>query len=309
MKQKQAGFGVVSIAITLVFIMTMGLWYAKAEQQRRLMSEVQPFVEQVAFIKDAINAYQLDKLNAGVALSSRSLFPARWSDLEGDYVTRCAAADHAKGYCKPIYQTPWGENMTLSIKSLHSPYYAAKITIPLPQKAPLTERQRQAHMAGLATFAEATFDNSSNTITLLIHKLSDEVKHELLLSRTGDKTLLGDWDVGGSFAITNARDVTVRNVNGTQRRLGAGVVNTLIAVDAQHISKHSCPQGLQPDITLSIKSLASEHLAISNLGQVKAWFEPRSRDWIVHLDYHATIEGENTLVHDGELNVTQICKV
>ena len=77
-----------------------------------------------------------------------------------------------------------------------------------------------------------------------------------------------------------------------------------IAEDGQHIDKHICPEGLQPELELSVKGIL-EVVSVDELNNAKAWYETKSDYFVVHLDYQA-IAGP---AHAGELNVFHVCNV
>lgn len=77
--------------------------------------------------------------------------------------------------------------------------------------------------------------------------------YEGLVKRSGDdSTLLGDWDVGGQRSITNTRDVTIRNANGTQKLVSRGLSNVFTLQHGDFLQKPNCPPGLTPSINLAL---------------------------------------------------------
>ncbi len=315
----QKGMGMAGLIGTLIafafvsyFIMQMGVEAKKAT----IYNNSKNFYEQLDVIKEALLAYQSDKIAQGELTTNT--FPIGFSDLIGDYLPDCSTVDYQAGKCRPANYTPWGTQIDLTRQTQYipakgwTPYNRIIITLP-----PVTEAfkfEHDVHVATLLKLPFAKFDDTANTITWEVRRVGEELQHDGLVRRSGDNsTLTGDWDVGGDFAITNAKDVTVRNSDGSQRRLGAGIVRVSTATHDTRIKKHSCPSGLSPRISTAVKSIFSGTEGGDNqtqsISEIRSYFTESGSYWKVGLDYYANIGTKQVLKHDGEIEVSQLCSI
>ena len=313
--QNQQGFGMTSLIGTLIAfgfvsygIMQMGI----EAQKTTIYLKSKNFYEQLDVIKEVLLAYQVDHIAAGEV--DPNIFAPNWAALTPDYLPACSTTDNQNGKCRKAEQTLWGTTMTLERVTL--PLSTGwrglnQLTIPLPPVTEAFKFEHDVHVATLLKLPFAHFDESANTITWQVRQVGEELQHDGLVRRTGDNTtLLGDWDVGGTFAITNASDVTVRNSDGSQRSLAAGPTY-LVAKHDERINKHKCPTGLTPEIITGPKGLFNETnvpVAFNNVGAQRSYTVPSSTYWTIKLDYYANIQGTTQILHDGEINVVLVCQ-
>ena len=312
--QNQQGFGMTSLIGTLIVfgfvsygIMQMGI----EAQKTTIYLKSKNFYEQLDVIKETLLAYQVDHIAAGEV--DPNIFAPNWAALTPDYLPACSTTDNQNGECRKAEQTLWGTTMTLERVTL--PLSTGwrglnQLTIPLPPVTEAFKFEHDVHVATLLKLPFSHFDESANTITWQVRQVGEELQHDGLVRRTGDNsTLLGDWDVGGNFAITNARDVTVRNSDGSQRSLTVGIP-IIIAKHDERIDKPACPSGLTPSLTTSLKSFYNEtnpRFSFSNLGALRSYAIESSTYWTIKLDYWADVQGVNTQLHDGEIKVELRC--
>lgn len=311
----QQGLGMTSLIGTLIafgfvsyFIMQMGIEAKKTT----IYLKSKNFYEQLDVIKEALLAHQVDHIAAGEI--DPDIFANGWGDLTPDYLPECSTADNQNGKCRKAEQTLWGTTMTLEQLNLPTPTGIRgmnQLTIPLPPVTEAFKFEHDVHVAMLLKLPFAHFNESANTITWQVRQVGEELQHDGLVRRTGDNsTLLGDWDVGGNFAITNVRDVTVRNSDGSQRSLAAGPTY-LVAKHNERINKHKCPTGLNPEIITGPKGLFNESnamIAFNSIGAQRSYAMSSSTYWTVKLDYYTDIQGSPQLLHDGEINVVLVCQ-
>jgi len=306
--QNQKGFGVASLIGTLIAfgfvsygIMQMGI----EAQKTTIYLKSKNFYEQLDVIKEALLAYQVDHIAAGEI--DPNIFAPNWAALTPDYLPACPTTDNQNGKCRKAEHTLWGTTMTL--KQVNLPTSTGirgmnQLTIPLPPVTEAFKFEHDVHVAMLLKLPFAHFNKPANTITWQVRQVGEELQHDGLVRRTGDNsTLIGDWDVGGDFAITNTRDVTVRNSDGSQRSLTVGIPS-VIAKHNERIDKPACPSGLSPSITTSIKGFFNETnvpIAFNNIGALRSYATENSTYWTIKLDYWADVQGVKTLLHDGEV--------
>ncbi|MBD1574737.1 hypothetical protein HC725_15900 [Vibrio sp. S17_S38] len=129
-----------------------------------------------------------------------------------------------------------------------------------------------------------------------------------VVKRSGqDSTLIGNWDVGGNYAITNAKDFRIRNTNGTQRSLAVGVVDSFTIKSGKNITKPQCASGLTADVVTTPKFLelpagTYEHAPV---GVVKSTY---STYWNLTLKYkYKNSSGNWVNGTNGTITVQTVC--
>jgi len=313
--QRQQGLGMVSMLGVLIafgfisyFIMQMGVETKKAT----IYAKSKNFYSQLDVIKEALLAYQIDKITQGNV--DPIIFAPNWAALVPHYLPNCSTANSNDGKCRKAEHTLWGATMELTRVTLPLPTGFRglnQIVIPLPPMTAAFKFEHDVHVATLLKLPFAHYDSAANTVTWQVRQVGEELQHNGLVRRSGDNSkLTGDWDVGGNFAITNAKDVMVRNSDGSQRSLSVGIP-PVIAKHGQRIDKPACPTGLKPTITTSIKGVFNEttsDIAFTNVGSQRSYTVNRRGYWIVMLDYWAEVQNMTTLLHDGEVNVQLTCQ-
>lgn len=313
-KNQQGFIGVLSFLICLSFLSLLFLEFATAKTREQKLSQAAPFYDQMKHTIQQINAYQMDRVGRGLAtVNSLDIFPHAWSLLEPNYLPRCNHNDEKNGICLPSRKTPWGTEM--QIKLAYSGWLPQMtITIPMQPKNDMFALERDAYIGALGKLPGARMDESQNAVLLVISRLDNAIQHDGLVKRSGNNsTLTGDWDVGGQKSIVNAKDVTIRNSDGSQRSLSAGIIDSLVAKNGQRIPKPKCPNHLKPKIQVSLKSTLpdrnypADQQWFDTLHQV-ADYETQSNHWVVGLSYWAKLKsGDWIKKHDGEINVQLFC--
>lgn len=317
--KRQRGFANIVIMIVGLSVLTMLIMHWQQRSKiMRIQAQVTPFYQNLEYITKQINAFQIDQIAQGWPPSSAAVFPNAWSDLQPAYLPNCSTTDNNAGKCRKPEQTPWGTSMLMTkinspVPPSVTPRYRLQIQIPFPNAtSDATQLEHQAVLETLSRFPGSEFNEASNSLFVWVDRIDSGVQQDALVKRSGDdSTLTGDWDVGGNYAITNAKDVTIRNSDGSQRRLGAGTVSTLIAKHNQRVDKHKCPTGLTPAIATSIKGIFNETdptTPFANISSSRSYAVTSSTYWTVKLDYFAAVNGVVTPLHDGEVNVQLICQ-
>lgn len=285
----------------------------------RIQALVNPFYQQLEYITKQVNAYQIDQIAQGWPPSSAAVFPNTWSDLQPAYLPNCSTTDNNAGKCRKPEQTPWGTTMLMTkinspVPPSVTPRYRLQIQIPFPNAtSDATQLEHQAVLESLGRFPGSEFQAASNSLFVWVDRIDSGVQQDALVKRSGDdSTLTGDWDVGGNYAITNAKDLTIRNSDGSQRSVGTGVVRAFVGKHNERVNKHKCPANLTPSIIVSIKSIFAQNNAnnINTISQSKTYATESSTYWTLGLDYYAQLQGASTwtLQHDGEISAFLICK-
>lgn len=312
--KRQRGFGVASMLGTVIALGALSYFLMQLStviQTQRIKSNGKTFYAQIADIRDAIRMHQVDKIAQGQ--SGIYIFPAGWNDLVPNYLPDCSTTDNQAGRCRLPNQTGYGATISLTrvAATVLAPSHNL-VVIPLPPNNANFQLEHDVLISELLQLPFARYNEAANTVSFQIHRNGNELEHDGLVKRSGDdSTLTGDWDIGGNYAITNAKDVTIRNSDGSQRRLGAGTISTLIVKHNQRVDKHKCPAGLTPAITTSIKGMynaTDPTIPFGNLGSSRSYAVSSSTYWTVKLDYFATVNGVVAQLHDGEVNVQLVCQ-
>lgn len=313
---KQRGFGIAGMIATLIVLSALSyvvMYWGKVSEEGRIAERTKPFFEHLLNIKHQVNMYQVDKIAEGWPPSSATVLPSRWEDLQPSYLPACTAIDNNAGNCAKPAQTPWGSLMQFSRVSYSVggiSRYRVQINIPLPALTDATRFEHAVYVSVLSGLPGVQYSAGSNRVIWNIDRIDSGVQQDALVKRSGDdSTLTGDWDVGGNYAITNVRDVTIRNADGTQRSLAAGLP-IVIYHHGERINKHKCPSNFTAEAITSIKGIynLSNPNLFENISSSRSYVVDRGSYWLAGLDYYASIGGEQTLLHDGEITVQLICK-
>ncbi|RZR39136.1 type II secretion system protein [Vibrio vulnificus] len=291
MLKKQRGFALIAGMLIVIAVLSVGtVHYSQYLAKQRIIDNTESFFNRVLYLKNQIHAYANDHYLQGVGINSPNIFPARLTDLEGTYVPECTTANNQKGFCRKVNQTPWGDISTRDYRRalVTSPsganYYRAEFDLHLPDKDdPAFISERRATLSLFSQLPNIIYDDAKNMITVRVDRPDKAFAYEGLVKRSGDdSTLLGDWDVGGNYAITNAKDFTIRNSDGTQTLLGRSIFKgALMVKDGDLVAKPSCPVNTKPNINLSIShvEITSAYLAA---GSTKTFLiEETDKHWKV----------------------------
>lgn len=312
---RQAGFAeIFALLIAIVVGTSLVVAYQAMKAGADLDSEAEAFKNHLLYVKEQINAYEADQLIALGSVASptgSNTLPPNWTALSPVYIPTCTTADANAGRCRLPSATPWGSAITLTRQLIaSSSNYRVVLSIPFPALNAATQTLHNQYRAALAAIPGWSFDTTTQTASISVERIGQELQHTALVKRSGDDSkLTGDWDVGGTYSIVNARDVTIRGNAGTQRSLGGGVIRSFVARHNDRVNKPDCPTGFTPEIVTSIKGLYNQSAPnrFAEISSSRAYAVVAPTFWTVGLDYYAKVNGNWTLLHDGEVNVTLNC--
>ncbi|MGL6262145.1 type II secretion system protein [Vibrio sp. WXL103] len=307
---KQRGAMIAGMMLTLTVISIGTMYYTQYRTQQHILNNTESFYNHIVFLRQQIHAYATDRYLDGWPVNGSGIFPSRLSDLEGNYYPSCSDTDNAAGFCRKVDQTPWGSIPTSSYRRVPVPsasnpqYYRAEIDIALPSKTdPLVSRERSATLSLLAQLPNVNYNDVTNTLTVRVDRPDKAFAYQALVKRSGDdSTLTGDWDVGGTHAITNARDLTIRNSDNTQTLVSQGLTYVVSLTHNQYLDKPSCPSGLTPEPSLTIGSVTAP-TGFTLTGHTKPYIKfENSNRWQFGLDIGAVDStGTTQNIHTGEI--------
>ena len=315
MKNKQRGFAMIlGMLITLSFLSLLLLQIAKGNTEEQMLAGATPFYERMKHIVQQINAYQMDQVaSERSSINELTIFPPTWRQLEPEYLPNCNANDASKGNCIMNDTTPWGTKMLLrSNYTVPNHIPQQTITIPLPPNNELFAFERSGYISALSKLAGARLDEGQNAVLIVISRLDNAIQHEQVVKRSGNNsTLSGDWDIGGNHAITNAKEVLIRNSDGSQMNLSGSVTDIFVAKHGDRVNKQKCPSHMKPDIQVAIKGIFTNSTAkdFNEVSKQKAYVDTFSNHWTIGLDYYAVnkISHNWEFMHDGEVLVSLRC--
>ena len=315
-RRAQGGFvAMVGLLITLSFLSYAFVLYSEKAQTERIKSDTQSFYNRLLFLKQQIHAFNADQYQNGRHINSAELFPATLQNLEGVYVPPCLPADNAQGFCFLIDQTPWG-TINYERQPLVTPTgtntwrVAMSFTLP-DQSDPAFTTELSMSISMLTQIPTNEYDPVLNQMTIYVNRPDMAFAYDGLVKRSGDdSTLLGDWDVGGNFAITNVKDVTIKNSNGTQTIVSDGLVNIVKASHDALIDRPNCPANKKSIINLMIGEITTpkDH---TSTGRIRAYLKStNSTQWRVGLDniVKKDSDGDIKINHSGYLTAITQCK-
>ena len=315
-RRAQGGFvAMVGLLITLSFLSYAFVLYSEKAQKERIKSDTQSFYNRLLFLKQQIHAFNADQYQNGRHINSAELFPATLQNLEGVYVPPCLPADNAQGFCFLIDQTPWGK-INYEREPLVTPTgtntWRAVMRFTLPdQSDPAFTTELSMSISMLTQIPTNEYDPALNQMTIYVNRPDMAFAYDGLVKRSGDdSTLLGDWDVGGNFAITNVKDVTIKNSNGTQTVVSDGLVNVFLVKHDDIVDRPNCPEGKESIINLMIGEITTpkEH---TSTGRIRAYLQSTSAtQWRVGLDniVKKDSDGDIKINHSGYLTAITQCK-
>ncbi len=318
---RQQGFGLLDVIFALALL---GLIYAGAikfllnQKEAHAAEHYRVRIEQVI---EALQKYQYQQHTLSPPVALIDEFPTELNDLmteEEQFWINCTAADEAAHHCVRPDSVPWTSTRlgyeagykNIPIGSGTRDIAYATLTFPLSSSviAPNFRAKWATELLKLPyAKAQTNGDITVHVYDPLLSQLYDE-----FLQRDGSVALTDDWDVGGESAITNAQNVFVQTADGTQMNLAAGVIATFTAKHGDLIEKPQCPEGLEPAISTSIKSLSypeGDEYKATGAMKTRATETSGSSQWQVQLNYFAQSQSaeEWAEYHDGEIEIKLSC--
>ncbi|WP_178306569.1 CHASE3 domain-containing protein [Vibrio algicola] len=311
MRKYQGGFAsLISLLVVLSVIGYLAIFYVKHEQQDNIKNNQNSFYNHVTNIITQINAYQSDQYDAGILPDSQDLFPDSLATLQTKgYLGLCSTADNQNGNCMRPEQTPWGDDIDYTRqKMVGQKYYEAILTIQLPPQDNSNAFEEQVSLNLFSQIAGTHYDEKKRIITITVTRLENLFALTTVVKRSGeDSTLTGNWDVGGDYSVTNAKDFRIRNANGTQRSLAVGVVDSFSAESPSNIQHPQCAPGLTPDIVATPKFVSLPD-GIYEHTPAGAVINNNATYWSVSLKYmYKNTSGNWAQRTEGTLTIQTVC--
>lgn len=318
-RAKQRGLALLDVLFAMAL---MGLIIAGASKWMAIQKEKNAagdYRARIELVIETLQKYQYQQHTLKPPVPLYEEFPNLLNDLvtpDEQFWINCTPADEAARSCVRPDSAPWtverlgyeAGQRTVTINGQSRDIAYAKLTFPLSSTA-----IQPIHRAKWATellkipYAKAEPDGD---ITVMVYDPLLSQLYDAFLQHDGSVPLSDDWDVGGEYGITNARDYTILNSDGTQKIVSKGLVNVVTVKHGERVYKPACPQGTTPDIMLSIGNIyiASDY---ELTGSQKPYLITTTNDyWDVGLEVRvkSLITGDLTKSSSGEITVFTQCK-
>ena len=321
MRKQQGWVAPLMLGATLVVsaMMLYAVEKSRAWQRQQVLDNANSFYNRVVYLENQIKAYVTGHFQMGYPINGEQIFPYDLNMLVSrGYYPACSDTDNQKGLCWKVNQTPWGELDYYDYRIHGYPdrtnpeYFYVEIKYQLPSPTdPALANELRANRTLLAQLPNGRYDESTHIFTLRIDRPDKAFGYESLVKRSGDdSTLLGDWDVGGLFSITNARDVTIRNSDGTQKVVSKGLVDIVALEHGDKLAKPSCPTGTTPNINLALGTVTIKG-DYQLVGSQKPYLMNETPlEWQTGLELRVKEINTNTfdIKHEGEIIAITQCK-
>lgn len=319
--RKQKGFAMLaSMSIVLGVVLIGSMWIGEYSARKRIANNTESFYNRIVYLRTQIHAFMNDRYLEGHKINGAVIFPNWLGALEPKYIPACTDADNRKGFCMKVNQTPWGMIEHADYRVVPVPkddgsgvsHYRAEFDVKLPDKnSEALKYERRSTIAMLGKIPNVIYNDTNNTITVRIDRPDKAFGYESLLKRSGDdSTLFGDLDIGGNYAITNAKDVTIRNSDGSQKLVSKGLSQTYLLKHGDMVKKPSCPSGTTAKIILGLGSISVKKEFELTGSQRPYLVEDNARDWKVGLAIRVKNlnDGQYDVRNDGEIIAIVKCE-
>lgn len=317
LSKKQTGFvAMMDILFALGFMGLMFAGYAGWVANEKAKNAGVDYRERIEHVIEALQKYQYQQHTATPPVAVMDEFPTLLNDLmtpDEQFWINCSDAEEAARNCIQPDYVPW---TTQSIIYSHGRksitvgeglrYIAfAEMTLPLSLIEPQYRSRWSTELLKLPyAKRKPSGDITVSVYDPLISQLYDE-----FLQRDGSIQLTDDWDVG-EHGITNAKDYTIANSDGTQTLVSSGLVNIVRVSHGDKVPKPSCPDNLSPDMVLSISYIkVDKEDALT--GSSKPWVMSQTSDYW-EVGYQTVLKdrttGEIKTSTDGKVNALTFCR-
>ncbi|MEZ9698117.1 Tfp pilus assembly protein FimT/FimU [Vibrio sp. 10N.261.46.E12] len=319
-RNKQQGFIIISMMVVFGFLSLAGIQWAKFQEKRNVQANAESFYHHVLHLRKQIHAYTANQFQKGIGINQSSIFPSRLASLVPEFYASCSTADNEAGRCKPYNQTPWGQINDSDYRLVgvggtpsRPDFYRAELDIKLPPASDDAYKyERAATLSLFSKIPSIVFDEVNNLITLRIDRPDKAFAYDGLVKRSGDdSTLLGDWDVGGLFAITNSKDVTLAASDGSQILLSQQTRAPIIAKHGDWVDKPACIIGQVPMYQLAISKIEIDDQTHEFTAGMNAYLlNETATQWQVGISIQAKnlSSGVHTVLTTGEALLLPSCR-
>lgn len=258
-KRKQGGFGLMDVllalsltALVLVTVIPMSMSYYKQKQVDEFMTNIKGLIVQMQlyqYHRTSKEGYKSNPFFPGYMDSWPASFDALMLDYGGAFRELCGPMNEEAGKCVRPDTLPFTTEK-LSFKQVMETT-VNKVFLVIPTSTLPDDGPRARWGQPLLALPDAQLLDNGD-IHILLRPLTKTIMYDEFLRKDGSVHLTGDWDVGGNNAITNVKDVTIRNSDGTQSLVSHGLASVSTLKHRDIVKKPSCPEGMEPSINLAL---------------------------------------------------------
>ncbi|WP_439146833.1 hypothetical protein [Vibrio sp.] len=299
---KQRGVGIVEFLITLglstaliIVVLPMYLDYRADEKARAYGEHIRVLIER-------IHQYQYYKVTEeGLDPASEETWPATLDNLMTDYPEQywgsCTIDQELNGECKLPDYIPWSHSRLLTDHDreliLHTFNDHLILQFPLSElKGDPKEWTRWSSVLMDIPGAKRV----GQDIEITLRQATLALMYDNIVMRDGNATLKGDWDIGGEYGITNAKDYTIAASDGSQISVSKRLVTIEGVSHGDTVRKPKCSKGLSPQLTLSLSEIPTLR-DYDYLISFKSYIESQNSNfWTIGID--STMRNANTNKHE-----------
>lgn len=311
-KNKQKGLGLLDVLFALALLGLIYAGAAKVLMTQKETNAAQNYRIRIEQVIEALQKYQYQQHTTKPPVPVIDEFPTELNDLvtvDEQFWINCTEADEVAKRCiRPDY-VPWTKQRIgyeaghkgITIGSEIRDVAYVEMTFPLSNS--VIEPMYRAKWATELLKMPYAKAQSNGDITVMVYDPLLSQLYDEFLQRDGSVTLTDDWDAGGNHAITNAKDFTIANSDGTQKIVSEGLVDVWTVEHGDKILKPSCPANTEPKIALSISYIrVNKEDKLS--GSVRPWVQSETSDyWEVGLSSRVNV------VDTGEIKESFLGKI
>ncbi|GLT19588.1 hypothetical protein GCM10007938_33700 [Vibrio zhanjiangensis] len=284
--------------------------------------KIQDYIEHLELVTRQVQSYQFYRVKAqGIDpdpdfRESLQSWPADVNALMNDYSSRfwesCSEEEEAAEICiRPDY-VPFSQGR-LTLKPvwdttiLPIPQGRYYITVPIGQLP--DDGTYGSWKTALLKFPGARVMPNYD-IRITVKPLTKTLQYREYLQKDGSTPLDGDWDTGGNYAITNVKDVFVRNYDGSQKGVVSRLTDIYTVAHGTWVQKPKCPINKKIITSLSITEILTDRYHTLT-GMQRAYKLNETETHVqVGLDVGAkrNSDGANVALHLGLVTLSLQCK-
>ncbi|MFA0053274.1 type IV pilin protein [Vibrio echinoideorum] len=315
---KQRGFGLIETVITLSLILAIvGISYP-AYHNYQEDEKAKAYGEHIRGLIERIHQYQYYKITEeGVDATSKASWPATLDNLMNDYPEQywgsCTIDQELNGECKLPDYVPWSPSRLPTYfytDITHIPALNEHLVIRMPLSELASDPKEWARWSSVLIDIPGA-ERAGNDIDITLRQATLALMYENIVMRDGSATLTEDWDVGGDYGITNAKDVTLKASDGSQIAMSQRMASITRAKHGEWVEKPKCIKGQVAQATLSIASLDIDTRYYTALAGVKPYIiNKNDSHWQVGLSIRVKQKstGRETVVDSGLVSVAAYCR-
>ena len=318
-KRKQGGFGLIDVVLALslsaIFLLTvipMGLNHYRQKQVDEFVTHIKDLVTQMQL-------YQYHKTTKEGVTSNAFLpgyadgWPASFDALMTDYGSAfwdlCGPMNESKGTCIRPDTLPFTPTKLSFEEGVPLPLQPNTVYLVIPTGTLPDDGTLSRWATPLLALPGATLRPDLN-VRINLRPLTKSLMYDEFLRKDGSVHLTQDWDVGGQHSITNVRDVTIRNSDGTQKLVSRGLSEAYSLRHGDKLPKPSCPMGTTPTPILAIGKITVPKAYELTGSQKPFLIEDTATYWRVGLEIRVKELGSNNYgkLNDGEIVLIAQCR-